>query len=53
LAQVKRDAANRNIAFKLADIEWLMGDAINRVTAEDCKKYVRHIERLQEENFAK
>jgi hypothetical protein len=32
---VKREVADRNKTFKLADFEWLMSVAVDRVTAED------------------
>jgi hypothetical protein len=50
---VKREVADRNETFKLADVEWLLSDAIDRVTVEDWQKYVRHAERLQENYFVK
>jgi transposase len=36
--QVKREVTDRNKTFKLADIERLMSDAIDRVTVEDWQK---------------
>jgi hypothetical protein len=50
---VKREVADRNKTFKLADVEGLMSDAIDRVTAEDWQKCVRHAERLQEDDSVK
>jgi transposase len=52
-AQMKREVADRNKTFKLADAEQLMSDAIYRVTVEDWQKCVRHAERLQEDDSAK
>jgi transposase len=52
-AQVKREVADRNKTFKLADVERLMSDAIDRVTVEDWQKCVRHAERLQHDYFVK
>jgi hypothetical protein len=51
--QVKREVADRNKTFKLADVERLMSDATDRVTVEDRQKCVRHAERLQEDDFVK
>jgi hypothetical protein len=51
--QVKREVADRNKTFKLADVERLMSDAIDRVTVEDWKRCVRHAERLRENDFVK
>jgi hypothetical protein len=51
--QVKREVADRNKTFKLADVERLMSDVIDRVTVEDWKKCVRHAKRLQEDDFVK
>jgi hypothetical protein len=51
--QVKREVADRNKTFKLADVERRTSDAIDRVTVEDWQKCVRHAERLQEDDFVK
>jgi hypothetical protein len=51
--QVNRKVADRNKTFKLADVERLMSDVTDRVTAEDWQKCVRHAERLQENYFVK
>jgi hypothetical protein len=50
---VKREVADRNKTFKLADVEQLMSDVIDSVTVEDWQKCVRHAERLQEDDFVK
>jgi hypothetical protein len=50
---VKREVSDRNKTFKLADVERLMSDAIDRVTVQDWQKCVRHAERLQDDYFVK
>jgi hypothetical protein len=50
---VKREFVDRNKTFKLAEVERLMSDAIDRVTVEDWQKCVRRAERSQEDDFAK
>jgi hypothetical protein len=49
--QVKREVADRYKTFKLADVEQLLSDVIDRVTVEDWQKCVRHAERLQGDDF--
>lgn len=52
-ARIKTEVADRNNTFKLADVERLMNDAIDRVTVDDWKNCVKHAERLQDEDFRK
>lgn len=52
-AQVKRYVANKNTTFRLADIEQLAHEALDRITQEDWEKCVRHAEALQEADYSK
>ncbi len=52
-AQIKKDVANRNNTFKIADVELLCEEAIQRVDVETWAKSVRHAEEFQERDFSK
>lgn len=52
-AQVKRHVAEKNNTFRLADVEKLMHEALDKVTVSDWGKCVQHAVKLQEEDFTK
>lgn len=52
-AQVKREVAKKNTTFKISDVERLVHDELDKVTCEDWARCVRHVEKLQEEDFEK
>ncbi|XP_047104505.1 uncharacterized protein LOC124734564 [Schistocerca piceifrons] len=52
-AQVKREVANRNTSFKLADVGKLTHKALDNVTQQDWERCVRHAEALRETDLLK
>jgi len=50
---VKREVASRNSTFKLADVEVLINEALDKVTKQDWAKCVKHAEDIQEADFQK
>lgn len=52
-AQIKRGITERNIKFKIADVEKIMKEEVDKVIVENWAEYVRHSEQLQEEDFVR
>ena len=52
-AKVKREVAERNNTFRLADVERLMNEALDRVTREDWVSRVARVEKLQDDDYLK
>ncbi|XP_046395146.1 uncharacterized protein LOC124162602 [Ischnura elegans] len=50
-SQVKGAVAKRNTTFKMADIEVLMNEELDRVTAMEWEKCVQHAEKIQEDDY--
>jgi len=52
-AQVKNKVAELNTIFKIVDVEKLVNEVIDSVTAENWKRCVKHCEKLQDYDFIK
>jgi len=49
----KRGCRQKNVSFKIADVEKLVNEALDGVTVDSWKKCVSHCEKLQDEDFIK
>jgi hypothetical protein len=50
-AHVKTDDADRNKTLKLANVQKIVNEVTDKVTVEDWEKFVRHTERLHDDDF--